>query len=142
MSTQTKKSKMSPKGLKVLSLNVRSLYPRLNELYVRFKEYDILCFSETWLNGNYKDEMISMDDFDIFRLDREKGGIVNKAGKPKKGGGLIIYVKKELSKFTQIVEDISSISSDLEQLWIYIQKPDVSTKIISCIYRPPFGKVA
>ena len=133
---------MSPKGLKILSLNVRSLYPHLNELYVRFKDYDILCFSETWLNGNYKDEMISMESFDIFRLDREKGGIVNKAGKPKRGGGLIIYVKKELSKFTQIIEDLSSISDDLEQLWIHIQKPDVSAKIISCIYRPPSGKVS
>ena len=108
----TIQSTMPPKGLKILSLNVRSLYPHLNELYVRFKDYDILCFSETWLNSNYKDEMISMESFDIFRLDREKGGIVNKAGKPKRGGGLIIYVKKELSKFTQILEDLSSISDD------------------------------
>ena len=85
---------MSPKGLKILSLNVRSLYPRLNELYVRFKEYDILCFSETWLNGNFKDEMISMDGFDIFRLDREKGGIVNKAGNLKEAVALSYMSKK------------------------------------------------
>ena len=38
--------------------------------------------------------MLSMDSFDIFRLDRENGKITNKTGKIKRGGGLIIYVKK------------------------------------------------
>ena len=133
---------MSPKGLKILSLNVRSLYPHLNELYVRFKDFDILCFSETWLNSSYKDEMISMSNFDLFRLDREKGNITNNAGKPKRGGGLIIYVIKELSRYTQVIENVSTISTDLEQLWIRIQKPNTSVKIISCVYRPPAGKVA
>ena len=83
-----------------------------------------------------------MDGFDIFRLDREKGNITNKAGRPKRGGGLIIYVKKELGKYTQIIDNVSSISGDLEQIWIRIQKPNVSTKVISCIYRPPTGKVS
>ena len=58
---------MSFKGLKILSLNVRSLYPHLNECYARFKDFDILCFSETWLNSAYKDEMLSMDGFETFR---------------------------------------------------------------------------
>ena len=77
-----------------------------------------MCFSETWLNSTYKDEMLSMNDFEIFRQDREKGKITNKNGKPKRGGGLVICVKKDLSAYTKILEEISSVSDNLEQLWI------------------------
>ena len=63
------------KGLSLLSLNVRGLYSNLNELQVRFKDFDILCFSETWLNNTYTDQMIAIPGFEIFRLDREAGNI-------------------------------------------------------------------
>ena len=133
--------KMALKGLKLISLNVRNLYPHLDECYVRFKDFDIICLSETWLNKSYTDEMSSMPGFDLLRLDRENGIILNKAGKPKRGGGLAIYVKKDLSKFTKILGELSSVSHNLEQLWISIEKPNVSTKIIANIYRPPNSKL-
>ena len=85
---------MAIKGLKILSLNVHSLYPNLSELHVRFKDFDILCFCETWLNSNIKDQMISIEGFEIFRLDRESGNITTKKGKPKRGGGLIVYCER------------------------------------------------
>ena len=86
--------------------------------------------------------MLSMDGFETFRLDREKGKIAKNNGKTKRGGGLIIYVKKDLSAYTKILDQVSSISSDLEQLWICIDKPNVSTKIIANVYRPPNSKLA
>ena len=83
---------MTIKGLKILSLNVRSLYSNLSELHVRFKDFDILCFCETWLNSSITDQMILMEGFNLFRLDREKGNITTKKGKPKRGGSLVIYI--------------------------------------------------
>ena len=132
---------MASKGLKIVSLNVHSLYPHLDELYIHFKDFDILCFCETWLNSSYTDQLISMQGFEIFRLDREKGNVKNKMNKPKRGGGIIMYVKKGLSECTTILENESSISENLEQLWIRIEKPNVKTKIIANIYRPPNGKL-
>ena len=32
---------------------------------------------------------------------------------------------------------VSTLSEDLEQLWIRIEKPNGKTKIIANIYRPP-----
>ena len=87
---------MTIKGLKILSLNVRSLYPNLNELHARFKDFDVLCFCETWFNSSIKDQMISIDGFEIFHLDRESGNIITAKGKPKRGGGLIVYIKQSL----------------------------------------------
>ena len=128
---------MPMKGLKLLSLNVRSLYSNLNELYLRFNDFDVLCFCETWLNGSYTDQLINMNGFEIFRLDREKGNIKNRSGKNKRGGGLIFYVKKALAQYTKIVENISSITKDVEQLWICIEKPNNGTKVFANIYRVP-----
>ena len=129
------------KGLKIVSLNVRSLYSSLNELTVRFKDFDILCFCETWLNNTYTDQMIHIEGFELFRLDREYGNILNKALKLKRGGGLIIYVREGLSKFTEIIPNVSHISGNIEQLWIKIEKPDVKKLLLSTVYRPPSGKV-
>ena len=133
---------MALKGLKLISLNVRSLYPHIDECYARFKDFDIICLSETWLNKSVTDEMITLTGFDLFRLDRESGAILSKTGKPKRGGGLTIYVKKDLGNFTKILSEASSVSHDLEQLWIVIDKPNVSTKIIANVYRPPIGNLS
>ena len=59
-----------------------------------------------------------MQGFKIFRLDREKGNVKNKMNKAKRGGGIIMYVKKGLSESTTILEYESTVSEDLEQLWI------------------------
>ena len=133
---------MTIKGLKILSLNVRSLYSNLSELHVRFKDFDILCFCESWLNSSITDQMILMEGFNLFRLDREKGNITTKKGKPKRGGGLVIYIKDGLSDSAEIVEELSSISGNVEQLWVKIEKPNTRKQLIANIYRPPNGKLA
>ena len=104
------------KGLKIVSLNVHSLYSSLNELTARFKDFDIICCCETWLNNTFSDQIIKIEGFEIFRLDRENGNILNKGQKLKRGGGLIIYIKKTLSDFTQIISTESQISANIEQL--------------------------
>ena len=126
---------MTIKGLKLLSLNVRSLYANLNEMNARFNDFDVLCFCETWLNASYNDQLINMQGFKIYRLDREKGDSRNKSGKLKRGGGLIFYVKKDLAKYVTIIERISSIKGDIEQLWIHIDKPNNGTKFLAGTYR-------
>ena len=130
------------KGLKIVSVNIRSLYSSLNELTARFKDYDIICCCETWLNNSFTDQMIQIEGFEIFRLDREYGNILNKEHKLKRGGGLIIYVKKNLSQFTQIIPQASHVSRNIEQLWIKITKPNVRKQLLGVVYRPPSGKVS
>ena len=130
------------KGLKIVSVNIRSLYSSLDELSVRFKEFDIVCCCETWLNNTYTDQMVKIEGFELFRLDRESGNILNKDLKLKRGGGLIIYVKKNLSDFTEIIPHATHVSGNIEQLWIKITKPNVRNLLLGVIYRPPSGKVS
>ena len=58
---------------------------------------------------------------------------------PKRGGGLVIYYKQELSQYVKILTQCNKVSMHLEQLWIQIKKPNFKTEIISVIYRPPNG---
>ena len=129
------------KGHSLLALNVRGLYSKLDQLYIRFHEFDISCFSETWTNASHTDEMLSLNGYELFRLDR--GPYMNKQGpKTKRGGGLIIYVKKEMSKFISLYEMGCKTSTDLEQLFILYDKPNVRKCAIGIVYRPPSGKVS
>ena len=125
------------KGFSILSLNVRSLYPKLDELYIRFKDFDILCFSETWTNPTYTDEMLALSGYDLFRSDRDSS-----IGIHKRGGGLIIYVKTTLSKYTTTLEYAKKVTANLEQIFICIDKPNVRKQIIGNVYRPPNGKIS
>ena len=46
------------KGFKVVHLNVRSYFRKKDELYLLFKDYDVLCFTETWLTPMLPDNML------------------------------------------------------------------------------------
>ena len=62
-----------------LHLNVQSLFPKLDIIAAEYEDFDILSFSETWLNENITDDSIKLLNFQLpFRKDR---------GPDKLGGG-------------------------------------------------------
>jgi hypothetical protein len=46
-----------------MHLNVQSLVPKIDLLNVELQKFDILCFTETWLNTNVANQAISLDNF-------------------------------------------------------------------------------
>ena len=122
---------MDTKGFKIGMLNVRSLWPNLDELRIHFSDFDVIGICETWLNPTMPSQMINLHKHKLFRLDRTSG---------KRGGGLVIYVSDHLFEFANIIEGFSSSSVDIEQLWIEIKEPNARNKIFGLVYRPPSGK--
>ena len=118
------------KGLKVGMLNVRSLWPNIDEVRIHFGDFDILGICETWLNQSVTNDMINLYKHKVIRQDRNTG---------KRGGGLVVYVSDKLYNHTCIMSDYSSITEDIEQLWILIDEPNVRKKIVGLLYRPPGG---
>ena len=55
------------KGLKVGMLNIRSLWPNIDELRIYFVEFDILGVCETWLNQSVTNPMINLYKHKIVR---------------------------------------------------------------------------
>ena len=62
-----------------LHLNIQSIIPKLDLIAAEYEDFDILSFSESWLNSNHTDESIKLLNFHTpFRSDR---------GPHKMGGG-------------------------------------------------------
>ena len=126
---------------KIVMLNIRSLFPNVDQIHTSFKAYDIICLCETWLTSGHTDNMIQIPEYDFIRLDRADGNISNTSNRPKRGGGLIIYFRKSISPFITIIPTVSIITKNLEQLWILYERPNHRIEVISVIYRPPSGTI-
>ena len=52
---------------------------------------------------------------------------------------MVIYVCDKLYDNTCVISEYSSVTSDIEQLWILIDEPNVRRKVVGLVYRPPGG---
>ena len=82
------------KGLRCCHLNVRSLPPHFDEIttLIRLNKLDIFALSETWLNSTWKDHELNIDDYYLFRQDRE----MSASASTHYGGGVVVYTKSNL----------------------------------------------
>lgn len=73
------------KGLGFCHSNVRSLVGKIDmvRIWAISTNANVFVLSETWLNKSISDKDVSVGGYNLFRIDR-----------PKKGGGVAIYVKK------------------------------------------------
>ncbi len=102
---------------------------------------DIIFVTESWLNQNHTDAEFSIDNYDLFRQDRNGN---------KHGGGVAIYIKSGLSAKLVKRSSVSIVDNSYESVWITITQKarqvkmsriEVQNKphtiLIACIYRPP-----
>ena len=76
------------RGLRVFYQNVRGLRTKLDKVrdFRLITDFDIIIFTESWLDSEFTDEELGLFDYSIFRCDRQ--------GPP--GGGVLIAVSNEL----------------------------------------------
>lgn len=114
--------------------NVRGLRTKLREFGTNClsNNHDILCITESWLNGSVLDsELVDLDRYSVFRRDRE----TTKSLKGD-GGGVMIAVS---NKFEACV--LPQFQSDAEDLWIRVSMG--STRLLlCCVYLPPGDSAA
>lgn len=64
-------------GLRFIHVNVRSLFNKIDAicLWAKLTESDIIVLSETWLKPSITSNMIHIEGYNLFRMDRVgKGG--------------------------------------------------------------------
>ena len=102
--------------------------PEINELGKQYNT-DIFCLIETWCNTDIPDEAISIDNFSLYRRDRQDG---------RAGGGIMCYIKEDIPDTKVWVE--LNIQS-LETLFITIRPKrlprGISHITMGIIYHPP-----
>ena len=107
-----------------MHLNVQSLVPKIDLLNVELQKFDILCFTETWLNTNVANQDISLDNFQSpFRKDRVY----------RLGGGVAIYVKNDY----HVVHRNGLEVLGVECVWVEIKISKNHRVLIGTFYRPP-----
>ena len=126
------------KGLKIVHLNIRSLFRKVDQLrcILEGSNIDIFTISETWLHPNIDSRMIDIEGYTAYRSDRCSDSL----GVKKRGGGLITYIKNgSYSVSSQNAENVSN--KDLEIQWFKIKRDKTKTITLANVYRPPTGKV-
>ena len=122
----------SYKGMKFAHINCRSIFKKLTEIDVLFREFDILLCSETWLDSRYNNNLVSLSGKTCYRADRNYLGNSNKTG-----GGVAIYVTNDWANYVTIDHVNTFSDPDLEMISLLINRPNHKKMSISCIYRPP-----
>ena len=126
------------KGFKVLSLNVRSLFKKIDQCRAMLdhESLDIISFSETWLNSSIPTAALDISGYHSVRQDRNF-----KNTSKKRGGGLITYIHQKHMDKLQVLPELSMSNPNCEALWIRLNMPHCKDIILCNIYRPPSGKI-
>lgn len=113
-----------------LYTNANALMPKMDELrsIASRDQPTIILICETWLHEQITDALITIDNYRVFRLDRQD----------KKGGGICIYIRnklKNLNIHASILEH--KVVTPTESLWLNINIETIRF-VIACIYRPKY----
>ena len=94
-------------GLKIGSLNICHLLPKLDKIKIFLNEpntIQILGLCETFLNDDILNNELQVKGFKFERKDRNN----------KHGGGLLVYIKNDLSYKRRL--DLESV--EIEYIWL------------------------
>ena len=109
--------------LSLIHLNIQSIKPKCDILNAELSEFDILCFTESWLDVTVQDSDVALQGFDVpFRNDRSD----------RPGGGVIVYCKNNLVCTRRHDLDVRGV----ECVWIELHLKN-SHYLIGTFYRPP-----
>ncbi|MEW8542639.1 MAG: reverse transcriptase family protein, partial [Candidatus Thiodiazotropha sp.] len=107
----------------ILHLNVQSLAPKIDLVRCESAAYDVMIFTESWLNQSVSNDSISIEHFhEPLRYDRND----------RIGGGVTVYIRNTISFKRRYDLEIPN----LEAVWVEISLR-CKTILIGGFYRPP-----
>ena len=118
--------------LNVLHVNIRSIKRNFRNLKTLLEECELafnICVSETWCSNTelQNNSNLSLAGFDSVSYKKSK--------KSRRGGGVLIFIKKNLSY--KIRKDISESNKHKEIPSLEILYKNFFNILLSCCYKPP-----
>lgn len=109
--------------LRVASINLRSLVPKINEVrdFIVSVDLDVLAVCETWLSRSICSNLLAIRGYHLIRQDRD-GNV--------RGGGVCFFIRDKLN------HKILATSKTIEQLWISLKLGDMNIAL-GIAYKPP-----
>ena len=126
--------KLKNKGIDLVHLNIRSLFCK--NKFDMFKQQlmnsnvNVIGISETWLKKELPSDIISIDGFNVIKNHRNW----LERGKTKKGGGVCIYIKKDMVYSDTKYNSLNISSKNIEAQWLSLNHPNMREIIIVNIY--------
>ena len=117
------------KHLSFIHYNVQSIVPKLDILFTELCDFDILAFTESWLNASVPDEDLS---FQLYHKPERKDRVGNSYG------GVILYVRESLILYIRR-RDIEP--NGIECIWIELTL-NHKCILFGLFYRPPSANAA
>ena len=77
----------------------------------------MMCFTETWLSETVSDDFVSIDGFDVYW--GGGGGGQNKGNWKEKGGGVCVYINRQLFHPKNVTMKFKLCSPANEVLLVY-----------------------
>ena len=106
----------------IVHYNVQSIANKLDVIESEFRSFDVICITESWLDGRTSDEDINIENFKLFRRDRP--GDYH--------GGICVYVRSNI--FSMRRNDLEL--PNLECIWVEVSIQN-KKQLIGTFYRPP-----
>lgn len=123
-------SKFEYKNISVVNINVNSLRFKTDLIYNELGDHDIICITETKLNGTVNSTDLIIDNFHdphAFRKDRQTDS----------GGGILFYIRNNL-----ICKRRAELESpNVESMCVEVTANNNNKFLVVCIYRPPNSRV-
>jgi len=111
-------------NLRCFYTNANSLKGKMHELRQRIGKdtYDIVGITETWFTPEIRDAELTLEGFDIFRVDRQNESY-------ERGGGVVLYINKELK--ASELEKISTAKFE-DMVWCRMNMKDGNLLVGVC----------
>ena len=106
-----------------------SLVPKIDEVrnVLGNSSIDLACIVETWLQEHIHDNIISIPDFNVVRLDRVEG----------QHGGVCVYIRRTIKY--KVLQNL--FNTNYEAIWLVLNPPrlprGISNIILCTVYHPP-----
>ena len=99
----------------------------------------ILCLNETWLKSGFDNDLVNIQGFSLYRLDRAW----SQDGKTiKRGGGLAMYINSDLSHSSTDLAHLNISSENIELQCLTVSIPKTRKIVLLNTYRPPQGDLS
>ena len=110
--------------LSFIHYNVQSILHKLDIIHSELHDFDILAFSETWLNPSVPDSDIILTNYNTpERKDRISDGY----------GGVVVYVKNNIAYTRRKDLEVNGV----ECIWIQVHFSKDKHLLFGLFYRPP-----
>ena len=116
------------KAFILIHYNIRSLLPKLDEIKSEISnlncEFDIICFTESWLS----ESTVNLAIFEGYAN-------YNTMRNGRRGGGISVFVKERFK--CKKLTNVSYCSDHVESLFLEVKYNDDYTVLVGVLYRPP-----